>query len=107
MQGWVEFRNTFSYNISELLQASKDVCPIFERIVGSMDGDVLHLKSNATRSVDVHFDLVSVTTDRQMTSSDVKRAKISCWWMGTTEALMDYDAVKLNTYAFEAEAGVY
>lgn len=106
-QGWIEFRNTFQFTVTQLLQASEYGCPIFERIVGSINGKVLRLESNATRTVNVHFDLVSITTDLQKTSSNVKRAKINCRWMDTDEGLIDYGSLKLNTYAFEAETGMY
>lgn len=106
-QGWIEFRNTFEFAVAVLLQASQDACPVFERLVRSIDADSLCSPSNGLRSVNIHLDMTSSTSDTQMTAANVKRVKIDCRWMDTDESVMDYDAFKRNAYAFEAEAGMY
>lgn len=106
---WTEIRNTFRYTVVELLQASKDACPIFERLVTwCIDHDSWPVLRNINRSIDVHLDLIiSVTSESQKPALNVKRAKVSCHWADTSESILDFEGIKQNTYVFEAESGMY
>ncbi|KAH7350979.1 heterokaryon incompatibility protein-domain-containing protein [Rhexocercosporidium sp. MPI-PUGE-AT-0058] len=109
-QKWTQFRNTFQCTAAELFQASREACPIFERLVAGCSHDVLSCIANdCHRSVDVRLDLTSVSPEK--TGFDVKGAKVSCWWTDTKECLLNDEGIDQNIYAFEVEpndpAGVY
>jgi hypothetical protein len=105
--GWIEFRNTFKYTVAELLQANQDACPVFERLVRSIDADSLRVASNDHRSVNIHLEMNSNISDKQGTAPNVTSAKIDCRWIDTDKSLMDYEAIEQNRYTFEAEVGMY
>lgn len=101
-KSWTEIRNTFKYTVAELLQAGKDSCPIFERIVTrGIEYDSWSVSSNNNRSVDVHFDLIT-----SMTPLNVTKVKVICHWTDTDEGLMNSEGIKQNTYSVEAESGM-
>jgi hypothetical protein len=105
--GWIEFRNTFEYTVAELLRASQDACPVFERLVRSIEADLLRGARDGHRSVNIHLEITSSLSDKQGTAPNVKSVKIDCRWIDTDESLMDREAIQQNRYSFEAEVGTY